>query len=370
VLEERPLLRRAKRAVLALAGTFLVLEIAIRVVYALAFPEEALEASPARWIGGQFGAGEDMRDDLAPWERLHQLTRYDDAELLWRNAPSARRRFHDERRGRDVDVFTSSAGFNTPEFFWKQREGSFRVLAVGSSFTFCGYPQQLENLLQWSYPDRAFEVLNCAVPGYTSYQYRRLIDERLPDLTFDVALCDVTSNEFTPAARPDSRQSAATRLSRFLSRSEAFKLVDYVLRRPVWGGASTDPESGGGGAALRVPPEEFEANVRHIATTLASRCGEPVVFLVMNHMPADYLAALERVTRETGARTLNVYGSARELLGNDDWREHFLSHPDGIGNRAVAALVYRQLLEMPSFRAQIGDGALSLERIWNRPRAR
>jgi len=88
----------------------------------------------------------------------------------------------------------NSMGFRDYEYnLLVKGEDVYRVICVGDSFTFGvglgledTYPKQLERLLQWKYPDKKLQVVNCGVPSYnTVREYEFIVHEALtykPDL--------------------------------------------------------------------------------------------------------------------------------------------------------------------------------------------
>lgn len=91
----------------------------------------------------------------------------------------------------------NSKGFRDREFEIKKGEGICRIICLGDSVTFGApdnkvkieqvYSERLEALLNLSFPERRFEVINAGVPGYSSYQGLLYLKELLrkgykPDL--------------------------------------------------------------------------------------------------------------------------------------------------------------------------------------------
>lgn len=91
----------------------------------------------------------------------------------------------------------NSKGFRDREFDIKKGKGIYRIICFGDSVTFGApenkvrieqvYPKRLEVLLNLSFPERHFEVINAGVPGHSSYQGLLYLKELLrkgygPDL--------------------------------------------------------------------------------------------------------------------------------------------------------------------------------------------
>lgn len=356
--------RLAKQALLALA-VFVGLELALRAAYAIFLPESVLEERSLHWIGELEVIDGKGRGLLAPWERRHQLTRYDDTDLLWRLAPDKRRRFG-FGGGNRQDVFTNSEGFYSPEFFPEKREDGLRIVCMGSSFSFLGYPRQLENVLQWLYPEAGFEVINCATPGYTTFQNRALFDKRVSGYTFDLAVLAVGGNDYnSKAARPDSQQRASARLRELRANLKLLELVQYGVDLVRSRGTGDAP---GEGAELgaRVSPAEFEDNVGYLLRELRARTRGPVVLVVVNPVPDEYVPGLQRALAGTDTVVLEATLEVSDLLGEAGWQEHFQRHPDQLGNKALALTVYRKLTRMPAFREHVGRPPIPADAVWTR----
>lgn len=95
-----------------------------------------------------------------------------DPHLFWRLTPSLR-----SFPMAMVDVTTNSFGLRSPEIPLAKPPGALRVLVLGDSTLFGhAIPQHqmfaahLQALLQRAHPDRTVQVINGAVPGYTTFQ--------------------------------------------------------------------------------------------------------------------------------------------------------------------------------------------------------
>jgi lysophospholipase L1-like esterase len=177
-----------------------------------------------------------------------------------------------------------------------KREGSRRIVTLGDSVTFgyripvvfptqpeiydrtaLPYPLALERSLRAANPDRDIEVVNLAVPGYTSHQgrawLRRDIRRLEPDLVVacfgwnDVNLRPVSDRELMKTDWPH------VALRRLGSASQAIShLVGWRRAR-----RATDPAPFAG-PSLRVPVEDYVDNLLEIAR-LATSHGAAVAIL-------------------------------------------------------------------------------------------
>lgn len=93
-----------------------------------------------------------------------KLFQYDD-ELFWKTIPNTE--------------FTNPQGFRGKEdVALAKREGTIRILILGDSCSFLGrklYADYLHDQLAEAYPETSFEIINAAVPGYTSFQGQKAL---------------------------------------------------------------------------------------------------------------------------------------------------------------------------------------------------
>jgi len=132
----------------------------------LVVPELALRLADFRFESGiQFG-----------YPRPERMLAFEpDPDLFWRLPPS--------------DPEVNSLGFKGDEIAVPKPDGTFRILFLGDSCTFQGYPQRVADLLaQRPDPRLRVEAVNLGVPGYSSHQGRivaELYGEVFePDLVF------------------------------------------------------------------------------------------------------------------------------------------------------------------------------------------
>ena len=91
--------------------------------------------------------------------------------------------------GPDTWVHTSSQGFRDREYAAAKASGSYRVLGVGDSLMFGwgvdegrDYLSVLERRLEREHPERSWEVINTAVPGYNTVMEGRPSSQGWPTL--------------------------------------------------------------------------------------------------------------------------------------------------------------------------------------------
>ena len=275
-----------------------------------------------------------------------------DEELFWRLAP-----------GRP-DV--NSLGFRGREIERPKPAQVYRVLFLGDSVPYQGYPALVETFLNGpGRGPRRFASVNLAVPGYSTYQGRRVVARYAEMLEPDLAVISYGWNDHWQAyGAVDSRKtiavdrSAAGRAMRTLY--EHSRLVQWLrwMLAPLLG--REQPLS-----VVRVPRDEYEANLIDIGSFFAAR-RVPVIFItpptahyalgVPDYLVTEgFAASKERVTalhREYNQIVRDVAAAhgwlsldlERELAGLDSLPELF--GRDGIHlTRAGSALVARRIAD-------------------------
>jgi len=172
-----------------------------------------------------------------------------DPELLWAPIPGTE--------------FTNSQGFRgRREFALPKPPGTFRILFLGDSCTFLGdpvYPEIVERELSRRFPGRIFESVNASVPGYSSFQGRRLLG-RLKRWEPDVVCVYFGWNDHWPGqgGLTDATQVSLERGPRLLGLLEA-----------VWGKVE-------GEGIPRVPFGDFQTNLEGIRDAVAEWKATPL----------------------------------------------------------------------------------------------
>jgi GDSL-like lipase/acylhydrolase family protein len=179
----------------------------------------------------------------------------------------ARSRLRDTQTGWDLIYETNSLGWRDEEYGEAKPVGTFRVAAVGDSFTFgqgCArgeiFPDVLEAQLRAS---GGAEVLNLSSPGLGPEGYLVLVEEALRYRP-DVVVVSFCANDAS-AAKP----SPATATVRGLShRFRLFVLLREASRRMAWPGSAWDRVGRSG--ELPPLPAEFERRYGRVRTNLVA----------------------------------------------------------------------------------------------------
>jgi lysophospholipase L1-like esterase len=375
------LLRRLLKPVLFTLAFFLIIEIGLRIVYAIRNAQ--VTAVPLPYvIGHSYGP-------TPPW--LQESMFMPDPDLIWKNRPNLRRRYVDifspidtdaERRSLlrrfrpslpevwtdnpSWEVTLNSDGFRTDEIAREKPASTCRIVCLGDSWTFGmnvdqdqSYPRRLNVLLSEAFPQIKFEVLNLGVLGYTSHQGLELLRKKALDLNPDLVVIGFGMNDAKIIGRSDKDAAAyeknttfADRLGRILKQSETFNLPAYFAQlvkfdpKPIGhylkeegdddegdnnepasppdptpagqGEPATDPYAWLNGA--RVPPADYERNVRELVRLARER--DFGVVLLYNELWYDgpYQKALEKVAASQKVALVNssaILAEARQRMEHE-----------------------------------------------------
>lgn len=313
----------AKRAGAAASRRKLGISV-ITLVLAVAIPELALRVSGwKREPGIQFGYPRPA--GFAAFER--------DPELFWKLAPRSRASGH--------QAPGNSLGFPGPEIELPKPEGVYRMLFLGDSCTYLGFPARVKTVLDERSPELGAEPVVLAIPGYSSHQGRVVAEKYARDLEGDLAVVFYGWNDHWLAyGSIDSQKAARTSGAGALRRSiGSLRLVQAASA--VLGGSAGRLE------APRVLPGEYRENLRAIVRVLREgraavvmitaptsfyREGVPQPLIELG-FAADgsaivdahraYNAIVREVTRETEAVLLDLEAEAEamadvgKLFGSD-----------------------------------------------------
>lgn len=221
----------------------------------LVVPELALRAGKFQFESGvQFG-----------YPRPSHFVRYaPDAELFWRLRTPA--------------PGVNSLGFPGDEFTMAKPAGVFRVLFLGDSVTYQGYPALVEGLLERAYPDRAFESIPLAVPGYSSHQGRVLAEKYGRELEPDAVVVYFGWNDHWLAygsTDAEKRIEVPTGWREQLARAHR---TFRILQATQWLAGQMTGTREERLAEPRVPPGRYRENLEAIRDVFAAR-DVPVIFI-------------------------------------------------------------------------------------------
>ena len=178
---------------------------------------------------------------------------------------------------------SNSLGFRGPEFEMEKNPDVFRVVCFGDSSTFGigsrvedTWPAMLEQQLNARGDGRIYEVINAGVPGYTSWQGLKHMQQELPRLQADLVFASYANNDFWRwDGRTDREQEKRLEQNRSLAvlrRSRLFALTESWM-----GSWQAEPEQEWAWQASmnyfkpeedwtpRVPLNEFRENMNAMA---------------------------------------------------------------------------------------------------------
>lgn len=186
-----------------------------------------------------------------------------DDRLFWKLKPPA-----DPAHVR-ADVDGNSHGFQGADPAIPKPVGTYRMLYLGDSCTFQGYPwRAAERMRDLKIPaGRTAETVSLAIPGYTSLQGLRAAEDFGLDLDPDVVFVFFGWNDHWAAYGTIDSKKVVAPGPRFLGESRLFQATVWLLGRkrvPL-----EEP---------RVLPDEYRANLTAIAALFSAR-RIPVVFL-------------------------------------------------------------------------------------------
>ncbi len=285
--------------------------------------------------------------------------------LLYEMAPG--KRFEN-----DIDVAINAYGLRGPEWTRDKPAGVRRIMALGDSSVY-GFGVEDDEVFTARLGQamgESVQVINAAVPGYSTYQTINLLQIRALSLEPDLLLvgCIWSDNNFDSfvdrdllAAYSTFRNHRARAVKETLKRSSLYTILDYKLR--VLRKFPEDRRVGwmiGRGEKIgqrRVPIQEYAANLE-IITELAHDAGAEVAFMVlpnredltMVHQSGAAWDPYRQVMRDTATRHGAPLMYLPELFEETGLEadELFLDemHPTAKGHALWADLVLETLDEL------------------------
>jgi lysophospholipase L1-like esterase len=282
-----------------------------------------------------------------------------DPVLFWKLRPNVENAIWDF-----TVVSTNAQGVRHERDLGPKPPGRFRIVCVGDSVTFgyriplvfpdaphlydrndAPYPTRLERMLATAYPKRDVEVIALAVPGYSSYQGRLLLERTIGWLEPDVVIIcfgfnDVALKHFEDRVVMDPAVVPTT-LRRVLSSSQALlHLWRWRNERPHSQPVAL-PEPG-----PRVSREDYVRNVLAMVELAHEHGAAALVLLPVyrdrtTNPPEARRMSLYRTTLEDALRQSDVPFLKIEELTEDAapqneplFGEHI--HPSSMGHQLMA----------------------------------
>ena len=278
-----------------------------------------------------------------------------DPDLFWRLRPGG--------AAPDGGCSIAASGFRTA-FDVRKAPDVRRVVCVGDSNTFGlgvayerTWPARVGRALQAERPAERWEVLNLGVPGYTSWQIRRLLETQVEPMSPDVVVVQAGGfNEWVPAVGAIDREQGR--------RPFWTKLRVVELLASSVGSAPGDDDAALSGVrvcdlatrdfsgARRVPLPDFERDLRAIVAWCAARDAR-AVFLVhplpaptvtRNPIATDYADAVRRVATDASVPFADGWAAFRESGAAEQQLFRDFCHPTERGYELLAPAVAAAIL--------------------------
>jgi lysophospholipase L1-like esterase len=231
-----------------------------------------------------------------------------------------------------TDFTTNALGLRGPQ---PASDGRRRIIGLGDSCTWGWqvaqdgtYPALLQAALTRR-DGRPVEVLNAAVPGWTSYQGLVWLRERGLGLKPAAVIIGFGFNDMTRSG-DIAQRIAAEREHQWLLRIDDALIDVSAVYRSLRGIGATDPTAADGAPerAPRVPPEETEQHLTEMITLARAQGAQVVLVDFLNPNGAEappYAAAIRRAAASTNTPLLPYEGGRIDVV-----------HPTGTGLRVLA----------------------------------
>lgn len=235
----------------------------IFIFLAIAFPIVALETGlrVARYHRPQIRMEVQIATNRASAATLNQRfgtsAFIPDRFLLWRQQPGS------NLCGLDVDKRGILISNELPH-----RGDGKRILCLGDSVTatsFRTYPHIAQRLLETVLGTKRFEFTNAAVAGYSSEQGLRWFSRLRKDRPDIVLVCFGWNDQFPALNLPDKELGARNALAAAAHRVFYWSRIYQYLSAPRRHNGLPEPNTT---ETLRVPPAEFERNLRQFIATV------------------------------------------------------------------------------------------------------
>jgi lysophospholipase L1-like esterase len=246
----------------------------------------------------------------------------------------------------------NSSGFRGHEFQLQKTPGTIRIVSIGDSCTFLGkksYPARLEDKLRMAYPGKTVQVLNMAVPGYSSLQGLRILEKYSETLRPDIITVFFGWNDQWPCKGVTDKEqkvpgSLIASLGKILSHFRFYQAIHWLVDiiRPQKQNIS------------RVPLHDFRQNLTEMvklarkqnaklllitAPTAAKQGSELAPYLLAEGIIQDadhalylhekYHQAVRDIAADTGSHLVDAAGLFEENPRQDFfWKDNIhLSEP-------------------------------------------
>ncbi len=276
-------------------------------------------------------------------------------EYLWQLYP--RRQGMADVGGGVRSLRVNSMGFRGDEISPVKPPDTYRIIILGDSSAF-GYGVDQEEMfstllfreLEKSAPEGIrIEVINMAVPGYTTFSSRRLFLDRgiplQPDLVIIAHNNDPDLDWGSDASR--SMDGIRLKIAKCLYKSDLYLLFrKYVLNYRFRGDDRRDRQPPPHLSVPRVSPEELRENLWAIYSGAGDAGADVMIISMPRQEEGDdslkaYRGIMEKTAREIGGVFVDLYRGWR-----DPDEEFFIDtiHPSPRGHRRMAREISMEII--------------------------
>ena len=219
------------------------------------------------------------------------------------------------------EIRINSLGFRDIEFKLNKEAGVIRVVCLGDSSTFGwdikedeAYPKIIEKFIHEKLPSHKVEVLNFGIPGYSSWQGRLFLAQRVWEFEPDILVVAYGRNDeldtaFAPTKdginrtdkelMPDDETSMERANNHILARIKTLPIYRYLLTKLAkYPGSKTDVKQTWGDkndkTKRRATADQYQENLRWIIAKGKKR-NVPVILLGLGMFLEPYRKALIEV---------------------------------------------------------------------------
>lgn len=287
-----------------------------------------------------------------------------DPDLFWSIPPGA--------AIPDTTEVANSHGFRGPDFPARRPDGTVRILCIGDSNTFgIGVFRELtfsHRLSRWAAGGKGgkIEVLNCGVPGFSSFQMLQLIRTRALNWQPDVVIVYAGAwNDYTPAIG-----AGDVKLHSFIQSTRSGSLLRLEIIRmfgSFMGGASVERAASRRSEYIRLwsddakrpdgprlSPAEFVETMTAILKEVKSVGAMPILvvpplkqkFALKFTDSTLYADLVRKVAADTQTRCVDA--RAKFASSEDDTPMLFADfvHPGALGHAWITLLISKELAGM------------------------
>jgi len=191
------------------------------------------------------------------------------------------------------------------------------------------YPQKLQEKLKQSSKFSKLVVKNYSTPGFTSYQGRLMLDERVKVKKGDIVIVSFGGNDSYPATKSDrlhfqTRNSFLGKINWSLNQLKFYKGLQAILRHLPERAVSETKNR-------RVPLEEYQENLKAIFKSILSDGGTPIFVNICN--AGKYGGAAEKTAKSLHVPFYNFPENFKPYLSkiHDLYPEKFVSYFEAYG---------------------------------------